>query len=189
MIKRNYSFCFWVVLALASQGLLSISCASSSAGSRNTGLSTPPPGSSNNGSTNSREQNSVKAEGWILPQKDCELVQFNSEERREEGEDGSEILTHFRPESVCIYTESSANRKSLLNGRLRLLKVLEVKFNERVFMYVIDAWPQNDIAHNNNNSHSVRPFSYRIFDSDGDGKFETLVSDGVVIKPPRWTFN
>lgn len=175
------------VLALISFVVWGTSCNTTSFGSATSDLSTPSV-SSNSTPTNLPDAGSIKPDGWVVPQLQCEVEQFQSEKRPVVGEDGSEVtlkVAHYRPKSICTYAESSADSSSFLNGNLRLIRIAERKVNDRIFAYIIDALPLSD----DRNARPKRQFVYRIFDSDGDGKFETLLSDDFVLKPPRWTLN
>jgi hypothetical protein len=69
------------------------------------------------------------------------------------------------------------------NGFTKIELIIEMKFKERVLGYMVFAKKVSvDSKNNSVTDVNERSFYYRYFDYDGDGKFETLVTDSSKIR-------
>lgn len=110
--------------------------------------------------------------------------------------DGSEILvTATTMVGFREYRFTQGAQELVRNGypdlgELRLVALKQLSVSGKIFSYVIMAESlKQETSSMVGNAHSRRPFYYKILDSDGDGKFETLYpgnSDNIV---PGWVSN
>lgn len=77
---------------------------------------------------------------------------------------------------------TSEEERQLVGGVLKLLFITEFSVNGKVYSYDIGA----RIAKPANHADEIG-FGYRIVDFDGDGKFETMLTDDdIELKVPSW---
>jgi hypothetical protein len=94
---------------------------------------------------------------------------------------GSRKLFFFEMEMSSRSRETQSN-----NELLKLESVYEFKVKKRAFFYSIFARQAKPDAQIGRPIPAMHMFVYRILDKDGDGKFETLVSDDSKIIVPKW---
>ena len=90
-------------------------------------------------------------------------------------------------EFFFIRETDSSPQSQAVTGLLRLELIGEIKSNGKVYGYSIFARkaPKNESNNRGSEEHN-HMFVYRCYDSDGDGKFETVVNDGSSFPVPDW---
>jgi hypothetical protein len=130
-------------------------------------------------------------DGWHVP--------LPSAARRGPVETGSLMTAHgskvkvitttfvdFKEYLFTYGTVTKDQEKYLGHSSLKLIAIKELKVGDHVFSYVILATKVNLENVGSNHSADRHHFFYKIWDKDGDGKFETLdpgLSDSLV---PSW---
>jgi hypothetical protein len=135
----------------------------------------------------------VRKDGWKVPMPPKRRLTDTVVETvaSENGKAVKVKRTTYLPLEDFIYTDEpfTPEEAHQLSGGLRKLRYIdEFRVKEKVYAYlilVISAEPR--VQANDNTAHDEHPFTYRIVDSDGDGKFETLLpDDDVELKVPAW---
>ena len=105
----------------------------------------------------------------------------------EGGGNGKVTITYYKPTTNFIYNEDPVQGTVLVRGDLEVVDFIENKVKEKIFAYTIFARKAkvSQGSMDNNSSHD-HTFVYRILDKDGDGKFETLLTDSSKILIPKW---
>jgi hypothetical protein len=81
----------------------------------------------------------------------------------------------FIPDKKVSFTEPGFSKNlTRLDGKLGLFRVTEFSFKGKAFLYFILI---RKSVTNNNSTQDVVADEYGILDTDGDGKFETLIED------------
>lgn len=136
-------------------------------------------------------KNYIKKSGWKTPPKNDTYIDESYDQGSVEGrtEKGKQVRTNtllyvyrtswWHSQDICY----EGRDLDYLKGKLESLSFMETSVNGKVFMYSITVGPLilNDLDHRD-------PFGYQIQDRDGDGIFETLLSDDADIVVPNWVF-
>lgn len=129
----------------------------------------------------------IKATGWDMPHL-AGLRTGESSISHQPGDDGKLIainLTNLYPASDVITDEPLASVGYKL-GVFKLVSMVKCDINGHVFEYsqqvtsVISDQKSGKIVENGT------PYFFRYYDMDGDGLFETLVTDSSDIMVPDW---
>jgi hypothetical protein len=129
----------------------------------------------------------IRQEGWKipLPEKRKKTRTIERDVKSENGKSVKRILTIYIPKDDFFYQREvgiSNSGNELKSELLKLQSIWEIKANEKKYSYTITARKakpdeQEDHQHD---------FIYRYFDLDGDGKFETLISNDSEVLVPSW---
>lgn len=133
--------------------------------------------------------NYKKKSGWKTPSRNDTYIDESYDQGTVEGttKNGKQVRTHtifYRYRTPWLHSQDFYYERGdldYLKGKLESLSFLETSVNGKVFMYSITVGPliMNDLDHRD-------PFGYQIQDRDGDGIFETLLSDDADIVVPNW---
>jgi hypothetical protein len=127
--------------------------------------------------------------GWQIPQiKNTTAGEPKIEEMLSvDGRRFNVRKTFFTPNETISYTEDGFSENvTRLHGKLKLVRFQEFKLKEKVFLYSILAREFDENKQANNNHMHKEMFIYQILDSDGDGKFETLIDNDSDVLIPKW---
>jgi hypothetical protein len=131
----------------------------------------------------------IKAEGWQIPspEKKEQVRKKTKSLNSDEGDAFEVTLTYYVPTERFIYREKPLNDNQiiLVKGELELFDFIEYRVKDKIFAYTIFARRYKIDQPNDNSSHEHK-FVYRILDSNGDGKFETLLTDNSELLVPQW---
>lgn len=152
-------------------------------------ISTPTP--LNDGNESKRYTEFINKEGWHVPLPP-ESKNGPKNMIRSTSASGSEVdvvvivMVNFKNYRFTYGTMNEEQKNYLGEGELKLVALKELRVGRNVFAYVIMAETIDNGMKMSGNEPHQHPFLYRIFDRDGDGKFETLFpgdSDNFV---PEW---
>jgi hypothetical protein len=89
-------------------------------------------------------------------------------------------IFYYLPTEPFLYDQNidSAFKDRFLSGRFKLESIGEVTSNRKTYGYLVNARPS---------SRQGPGFTSRYYDSDGDGKFETLIGNSTPFPIPEWT--
>ncbi len=134
-------------------------------------------------------KNYIKKSGWNTPSRNDTYIDgsYDQGDVMYSTESGKLVRTntiHYIYRNPWAFSQEfyfDGRELDYLEGRLESLGFLEMSGNGKVFMYSITVGPLilNDLDHRD-------PFGYRIQDRDGDGIFESLLSDDADIVVPNW---
>lgn len=140
--------------------------------------------------SNQNNQAGIIESGWQipLPEKKRTLKKSIVTRVSEDGKNIKVTTTECAPINDFIYEEKLTDyqKTKLISGELQLKTFIENKVNEKIFWYTIFAKQTESNEQKSDNSSHNHIFVYRIVDKDGDGKFETRVSDSSEILVPKW---
>jgi len=133
----------------------------------------------------------VKEEGWEipLPEKRKATRTIEREAKSENGTSVKRMLTVYIPIDAFFFQRepyASGLDKEMTTGLLRLQAIYELKVKEKIYGYTIYAQKTALDEQTRKSVPSGKIFFYQCFDTDGDGKFETLVTDQSGISVPDW---
>lgn len=133
----------------------------------------------------------LKEKGWQIPspRKKQKSKIKESIMKSEDGKDIKVTATFYTPIENFIYEENPLDANGeviLVHGKLKLMNFVEIKVEENVFLYTISARKTEAKEPIYNSTSHNHIFGYQIVDRDGDGKFETLLTDGSKFLVPVW---
>lgn len=140
-------------------------------------------------SPQNHEAKYINPDGWEipLPEKRKKTRVIERDVKTEDGKIAKRTLTIYSPtDDFFFHRESFSQDSEITTGLLKLQGIYELKVKEKVYGYTIYA--QKTIPDEQTGKHtSIGPtFFYQCFDTDGDGKFETLVTDTSGMLIPSW---
>lgn len=136
----------------------------------------------------------VNEEGWQIPprEKRRKLRERVIDMLSEDGKNFKVTITQYVPIGGFIYSEESLlneQKTTQLRGNLSMAGFTEFKLKEKVFLYTIMAITRKPETQKGDNTTHERHFGYQIVDRDGDGKFETLITDKSKFLVPAWAID
>lgn len=123
----------------------------------------------------------INTDGWQIPmptkkKSDGERVTNGTTAN---GSKVNVIISYYIPTKTFLYNLKidRAFQDRAVAGIVKIESLGELKANNKIFGYTINArrTEENQLG-----------FGYRIYDSDGDGKFETMVTDNSAFQVPSW---
>jgi len=129
----------------------------------------------------------VREEGWQIPVVPASDLKSSSVR---EGETVSGVAvtitaSPYVPEDLFT-TEPFATIGDAKYGTIKINLITELTVKKRIFGYVMLAARTVKSSESNKLIRSGLGFTFRYLDTDGDGKFETLVFGGPTDKVPDW---
>ena len=133
----------------------------------------------------------IKETGWQVPLPEKKKIVKTSKATidSESGKHVEIVITAYAPIDDFLFRIEPDNpyqKKGLFDEVLKLESIEEIKVKERIFWYTIFARKAKFGEQKSNNISHEHAFVYRILDKDGDGKFETLLTDSSKILVPQW---
>lgn len=180
-----------VCLVLAFSTVLLTGYLSACSSPRSDFVEMPIPTPSNTNSGSKKYTEFINNEGWHVPlppeakKGPKSVIRLTSAS----GAKVDVVVTVFVGFSNYHFTYGSMTEEQkdyLGQGGLKLVALKELRIGRNVYAYVILAEKAEADMKMSGNESRQHPFFYRIFDRDGDGKFETLFpgnSDNLV---PEW---
>lgn len=133
------------------------------------------------------EDTYVKPDGWEIPAPN-ELKTGDSGTSHQRSADGDLIpitFTNYYPVGEIVTSEPG----SLVGyefGETKVQSVTSCSINGRIFEYSVLAASIKTSKRAGNTGETGAPFFYRYYDLNGDGLFETLVTDSSDVPVPDW---
>lgn len=164
-------------------------CSTASTVSRELSEMKYPPNPEAQNTVQINESRSVKKEGWQLPkaEKQKQVRKTVIDSYLENGDKIKVTTTDYAPIKDFFTEEPFASLGK--NQAFRLTKInliRESKVNGKIFCYTIFAKATKPNEKTGKPIAVGSDFIYQYVDRDGDGKFETLVTDGSVYPVPSW---
>lgn len=133
----------------------------------------------------------IKQEGWKipLPDKKEKMRVIERDVMTENGMKVKRTITIYNPIGDFFFQRESSTSISgsqLKSESLQIQSIWEVKIKEKIYSYTVIARKATPDKQTDESVLTKFEFPYRYFDIDGDGKFETLVTDGSEILVPSW---
>lgn len=130
--------------------------------------------------------------GWPIPMPE-KKAQVRVRETTGSAESGEQIaieISDYAPEGEFAYPSELTGYPHLearaKDGLLLLQMISELKCNNRIYGYSVFSAPGEKDAQTGTVKRKGHMFVYRLFDSDGDGRFETMITDSSSFKIPAW---
>lgn len=133
----------------------------------------------------------IREEGWKIPmpERAKKMRIIEREVKSENGKMVKRTLTIYNPIGEFSFQRESSTSSSgiqIPSESLELESIWEIKINGKIYSYTVVARKAKLNEQTDNSVLTRHAFPYRYFDTDGDGKFETLVTDDSNILVPSW---
>jgi hypothetical protein len=131
--------------------------------------------------------------GWPIPMPENK-EQVRVTETTASTESGEKVaieITDYAPLGEFAYASELSAYPHLearaRDGLLLLQLISQLKYNNKIYGYSVFSAPGTKDVKTGMVKRNGHMFVYRLFDSDGDGRFETMITDSSPFKIPAWT--